>query len=184
MVAVARACFTEMSYKGVTTAEIARQSGVSEGTLFHHFGSKLGLLRVVAADYAKDLADAMFSGPPDALVFREVLSRAEAFGKAEGTLGFRPDTAPSEAALTVFAATREAVLARGVTVLDAWARSGQIRRTADTRLLAEVLFPVMDRMLVRVYAVGVAHIPAVEIEEAQLCILGALGYRRRVDADT
>ncbi len=35
--------FAEKGYSQTTTAEIAREAGVAEGTLYHHFGSKDGI---------------------------------------------------------------------------------------------------------------------------------------------
>ncbi|MDD5762005.1 MAG: TetR/AcrR family transcriptional regulator [bacterium] len=35
--------FAEKGYGNATTAEIAREAGVAEGTLYHHFGSKDGI---------------------------------------------------------------------------------------------------------------------------------------------
>jgi AcrR family transcriptional regulator len=35
--------FAEKGYSQATTAEIAREAGVAEGTLYHHFGSKDGI---------------------------------------------------------------------------------------------------------------------------------------------
>ncbi len=45
--AVLTAALDEFTYRGfreVSTASIAAAAGVSEGTVFHHFGSKHGLL--------------------------------------------------------------------------------------------------------------------------------------------
>ncbi|WP_407313287.1 TetR family transcriptional regulator [Desulfosporosinus sp. SB140] len=39
--------FSENGYKGSTTAEIARQAGVAEGTIFRHFATKKELLAAV-----------------------------------------------------------------------------------------------------------------------------------------
>ena len=35
--------FAEKGYSNATTSEIAREAGVAEGTLYHHFGSKDGI---------------------------------------------------------------------------------------------------------------------------------------------
>jgi len=44
IVATARSLFAEKGYKGTTTAEIAREAGFSEGTIYRHFDSKKELL--------------------------------------------------------------------------------------------------------------------------------------------
>ena len=56
----ARRLFAEHGFAGTPTAAVARRAGVSEGIVFHHFGSKAGLLEAVAADYGRGLAEAMF----------------------------------------------------------------------------------------------------------------------------
>ncbi len=45
--AAARAAFAADGYAGASTARIARDAGVSEGALFHHFQTKAGLFREV-----------------------------------------------------------------------------------------------------------------------------------------
>jgi AcrR family transcriptional regulator len=43
ILATASRLFAEKGYGHTTTAEIAREAGVAEGTLYHHFGSKDGI---------------------------------------------------------------------------------------------------------------------------------------------
>jgi AcrR family transcriptional regulator len=43
ILATASRLFAEKGYSQTTTAEIAREAGVAEGTLYHHFGSKDGI---------------------------------------------------------------------------------------------------------------------------------------------
>lgn len=43
ILATASRLFAEKGYSHATTAEIAREAGVAEGTLYHHFGSKDGI---------------------------------------------------------------------------------------------------------------------------------------------
>jgi len=47
ILATASRLFAEKGYSQTTTAEIARESGVAEGTLYHHFGSKDGIFLTV-----------------------------------------------------------------------------------------------------------------------------------------
>ena len=47
IIAKARELFAEFGYEGISTKEIAKQAGVSEMTLFRHFGSKEKLLENV-----------------------------------------------------------------------------------------------------------------------------------------
>jgi AcrR family transcriptional regulator len=50
----ARACFSEHGYAATTIEQIAARSGASNGSIYHHFGSKDGIL---AALYTSALAD-------------------------------------------------------------------------------------------------------------------------------
>jgi len=54
--------FGERGFSAVRTSDIARAAGVAEGTLFHHFGSKKGVLAAVAESYGRGFTHAMFSG--------------------------------------------------------------------------------------------------------------------------
>ena len=49
----ARACFSEHGYAATTIEQIAARSGASNGSIYHHFGSKDGIL---AALYVRALA--------------------------------------------------------------------------------------------------------------------------------
>lgn len=44
---VASRLFAEKGYAGTPTSEIAREAGVAEGTLYHHFGSKDGIFLTI-----------------------------------------------------------------------------------------------------------------------------------------
>ena len=55
-------CIAELGYAGATTARICERAGVSSGTFFHHFPTKLDLL-VELIDHPDDPDDA---GDPDA----------------------------------------------------------------------------------------------------------------------
>ena len=60
ILAAARQLFREEGTGTVKVAAIARAAGVSEGIVFHHFGSKRGLLAAVAAEWSHGLAQAIF----------------------------------------------------------------------------------------------------------------------------
>ncbi|MCP5178486.1 MAG: TetR/AcrR family transcriptional regulator [Pseudomonadales bacterium] len=64
LIAAAGRLFAAHGFDGTSTQQIAREAGVSEGILFHHFGSKKGLLEAVAEDFVRtSSAEAM----PEAL---------------------------------------------------------------------------------------------------------------------
>ena len=58
LLAAARTLFARDGYDNTTTAQVAAEAGVSEGILFHHFGTKKGLLNCLAEDYARRAAEA------------------------------------------------------------------------------------------------------------------------------
>ena len=62
--AAAAELFADRGFAGTTTARIAERAGVSEGIVFHHFGSKRELFRRVVADYGRDFVRAMFGDSP------------------------------------------------------------------------------------------------------------------------
>jgi AcrR family transcriptional regulator len=65
----ARACFAEQGYAATTIEQIAARSGASNGSIYHHFGSKDGILAALytsaLASYQEELL-ALLRGAPDA----------------------------------------------------------------------------------------------------------------------
>jgi len=54
ILAVASHLFAEKGYSNTTTAEIAQEAGVAEGTLYHHFGSKDGIFLTIFDEMAEE----------------------------------------------------------------------------------------------------------------------------------
>ena len=178
IIEVARAAFSERPYEQTTTAQISRLAGVSEGTIFHHFGTKAGLLRAVAENYAKDLTRAMFSGldeaPQDLF---EVLERGYAFFEKHGVLGLDPRRGgKSEPLRIVHLAIREELVAEGTRLLDRW-RAAKLVRPMNTRMVAEILFPILDRLLVESFVYGKQRLSPEYLREAHLCMEGAITWQ-------
>lgn len=55
---VASRLFAEKGYVNTTTAEIAQEAGVAEGTLYHHFGSKDGIFLTIFDEMADGYLEA------------------------------------------------------------------------------------------------------------------------------
>src|SRR5205823_1849263 len=75
--------FATGSYRGCTTAEIARAAGISEPFLYRHFGSKRELyLAVVDHVWAevRSLWDAAVGAEPDPAHWLDAVSRASLLG--------------------------------------------------------------------------------------------------------
>lgn len=78
---VAMALFAEHGFTATSTRKIAQAAGVSEGLIFHHFGSKMGLL-VGAASRARVFSEQITStvaARPDAPVAVQLRGIAHAF---------------------------------------------------------------------------------------------------------
>ena len=180
ILAVARACFSEQSYERTTTAEIARRSDVSEGTIFHHFGTKLGLLQQVAEQYANDLAAAMFDGVAENFTpMSESFERAYRFVEEEGSLGLRgikPGRNP-QPMIVLHMAVRAAIIARGTEILKAWLANGTVRQL-NPELVARILVPAIHEMLVEFLRLGPEKVSKEYMEEGMRCIEGACALER------
>jgi AcrR family transcriptional regulator len=61
LVQSARELFAEQGYAGTGTEEIVARARVTRGALYHHFGDKAGLFRVVMATVAAELAQRLVS---------------------------------------------------------------------------------------------------------------------------
>jgi AcrR family transcriptional regulator len=173
ILSAARRCFSERPYPEVATAEIARRAGVSEGTVFHHFGSKLKLLQVVASEYGRDLIVALAEGTEDGPNDMHVMAqRAYDFVEREGTLGLSVGNEAEQPIHVIWAAIREQAIAGGVLALEHWHRMGLVR-PMNPRIVAEILFPMLNGLLLRAIMRG-ERIPEEHLKEAQRCFEGAL----------
>jgi AcrR family transcriptional regulator len=59
LAAEALTAFGEHGYEGVAVGQLARAAGVTTGSLYHHFGSKLGLYAVVRQEVERRVLDRM-----------------------------------------------------------------------------------------------------------------------------
>lgn len=78
---VAMALFAEHGFTATSTRKVAQAAGVSEGLIFHHFGSKIGLL-VGAAQRAQVLSEYIsvaLAAQPEAPVEPQLRQIAHAF---------------------------------------------------------------------------------------------------------
>lgn len=57
LTALALAAFAARGYDGVAVTDVAARAGVTVGSLYHHFGSKLGLYEAVRADAERRVLD-------------------------------------------------------------------------------------------------------------------------------
>ena len=71
ILATASRLFAGKGYSQTTTAEIAREAGVAEGTLYHHFGSKDGIFLTLFDETMEG-----YLAGVDALLARETTGKA------------------------------------------------------------------------------------------------------------
>jgi len=82
----ARELFAAQGYEDTPTAQIAEQANVSEGILFHHFGSKRDLFFRLAEDYGRECAAAIMSSEPGEIDAVTLVRAAFAFGEKNRSL--------------------------------------------------------------------------------------------------
>ncbi|MDJ0847002.1 MAG: TetR/AcrR family transcriptional regulator [Myxococcota bacterium] len=147
IVEVASGLFAERGYAGTSTALIARDAGVSEGTLFHHFPSKRAILnrvgeregdRVLAAAFA----DVDLAGPPPEL--GALLRRLFRYAR-ENPAAYRLFVLDGEVEDLAdgFSAKRARVVSGVAAALAGWSARGHLRRM-DPDIVADLLFALVD----------------------------------------
>ena len=83
LVDAARALFSEQGFDATSTLQIARRAGVSEGTLFHHFGSKRALLDCVAEAFIDAGVAATTTGEIETLTQEHIVRSAFDFADTD-----------------------------------------------------------------------------------------------------
>lgn len=61
ILAAAAAFLGEEGYEAMTAARVAAAAGVSEGLIFHHFGSKRGILTALAESFGRGAFESVFA---------------------------------------------------------------------------------------------------------------------------
>jgi len=181
VLAAARRLFAERGYPATTTADVAAHAGVSQGIVFHHFGSKEGLLAAVAGDYGRGLAEAMF--PPGVPLEGELpsveatLRRAFAFVREQGALSrLLVLSADPTTYQTVHEASRLEIAGAISRALADASAHGRVR-PMNPQIAAELLFALVGAALTECF---VRHGGAREEEflrEAVRCVEGAVRPR-------
>jgi AcrR family transcriptional regulator len=173
----ARRLFAERGFAATSTAAVASRAGVSEGILFHHFGSKAGLLEAVAADYGRGLAQAMFAAAPppgSAPSATAMLQSAFRYVRKHGALArlMGLSAEPNQSAVARRASRAEIVSALAQS-FDAWAQSGLLR-PMDAEIVAELLFALVEAALIGCFVRGDGSREEEYLREAVRCVEGAV----------
>src|SRR5262245_31707263 len=177
LMASARELFATRGYGATTTADVARHAGVSEGMVFHHFGSKAGLLQAVAADYGRGLGEAMEAAaraqPPEGFVeaslraaFRYVRER----GASVRYLQERAEPGDTAAARNATRTEIVASIERGLVQQ----RGSGLLRPLDPHITAELLFALVEAALMECFVHGDGSRESDYLREAVACVTGAV----------
>jgi AcrR family transcriptional regulator len=173
----ARSLFVQRGYAATRTADLARRAGVSEGIVFHHFGSKAAVLAAVAGDYGRGLAEAMFEAapapgePPSAeAMLRRAFDYVRNHGPLSSLLAVSGDPADSSTARRASRSQIVAALARGY---EEWSRAGFVR-AMSSEIVAELTYALVEAALRECFVSGRGAREEEYLREAVLCIEGAI----------
>jgi AcrR family transcriptional regulator len=175
--AAGRRLFAEAGYAATTTADVARLAGVSEGIVFHHFGSKAGLLEAVGADYGHGLAEAMFAAAPPAgaapsaeAMLRPAFAYVREHGALARLLGLSADPGDASAARR---ATREQIVSALARGFGTWRAAGLVR-PLDPDIVAHLLFALVEAALTECFVRGDGSREDDYLRETVRCVEGAV----------
>jgi AcrR family transcriptional regulator len=146
LIAAARELFASQGYDETSTMQIAKRAGVSEGILFHHFGSKRGLFIRVAEDYARDVAAAILPGGLGDVTNEIVVTNAFAFVRANMSLHRLFVARGPELAELAFARQRDILVSAIEKQLSQDMNRGATRR-GNARVMAELLYALVNGAL-------------------------------------
>jgi AcrR family transcriptional regulator len=176
ILAAAQRLFVARGYPATTAADIARAAEVSEGIVFHHFGSKEGVLVAVAAEYGRGLADAMLaaaeheSGTSGAeAMLREAFRYVRERGPLSRLLLLAPGAMDLGSALH---ATRAPIVAAIASRLERLLDDGVVR-PLDPAIAAELFHALVERALVECFVRGDGSREADYLRETVACVIGA-----------
>ena len=187
VVEAATAAFTESGYTSATMADVAARAGVSEATVFLHFGSKAGLLMAVMRRYYDELAAAceeVAEGTPDpverlraltmhwAVRLRDDWSLTANFAQ-QGR--FHTDPELSEQFMDC---NRQITRIYGGVVADLQQR-GVLDASLPTRVIRDVIFGTLEHLVISHATVGRPQDVEVAAESlVHLLLHGAVGSTR------
>jgi AcrR family transcriptional regulator len=146
---IAAALFAELGYRDTSTKLIAQRAGISEPLVFHHFGSKLGLLRALASTAGMTpvrVAEALAAAKDQPLATLPAqLARAWESGDADGRMiaGLATDASREPEVREIVGAVVERVQAQLEAVFDAHLAAGALRTEADPRVAASLVSSVL-----------------------------------------
>lgn len=139
----AQALFKEQGFEQTSTVQIARRAGVSEGILFHHFGSKRGLFDCMVADFLQAGAEAVMPEDPAQLTEEQVVRAAFDFSDQHPALHKMLIQVTAELGESQSTSTSTVMINAIEARLQAGMRQHKIRQ-GNPRIMAELQFAVVD----------------------------------------
>ena len=143
LLTAARDLFWAQGFDRTSTRQVAECAGVSEGILFHQFGSKKGLFECLADDFAHAAAAASMPTGSQAVTEESVVRGAFDFAEAQPVLYDLLNSGSAETAGIDMSAYTNIIIDTIVTSLDAAMAAGQIRQ-GNPRIMAELQFAIVD----------------------------------------
>ncbi len=142
--------FSRQGFRRARLERIATAAGVAEGTVYHQFGSKQGLLVAVGQHYGEGLARAAFGDlgadpTPDevAQIVRNIFAHVRETDGSLAAFLLAQDPLEGGPAQT---ANRAAMIAAIEARLSLWVERGLVQ-PMDTRIAAEIQFGLVESAL-------------------------------------
>ena len=139
----ARVLFIERGYEHTSTQLIAKQAGVSEGIVFHHFGAKRGLFEALVEEFVTAGAQASIPDQDEALTEEQVVRAAFDFADATPALYKMLDQTSKQLGDAPHVA-RSDIIIRAIEAQLADAMSQGLIRQGDARIMAQLQFALVD----------------------------------------
>ena len=143
LLSAARELFADQGFNQTSTLQIAKRAGVSEGILFHHFGSKKGLFVRLAEDYARAASVATMPADPTRMTEETVVRGAFDFAESNPALYRMLMKGGSELAELGLTAQSDIIVRAIQENLERGMKRGQVRR-GDAGVMAQLQFAVVD----------------------------------------
>lgn len=142
--------FAQRGFRSARLDRIAAEADVAEGTVYHQFGSKQGLLVAMGEEYGRSLARAAFEGlgpdPTPDQVGRVVRNIFDHIRETEGSLAiFLLAQDPLEGG-PAQDANRTQMLAAIRERIEVWVRRGLVA-SMDARIASEIQFGLVESAL-------------------------------------
>ncbi len=143
LLSAARELFTEHGFEKTSTLQIARHAGVSEGILFHHFGSKRGLFEALVDDFVRSGTEATVPAGATEMTEEMVVRGAFDFADANPAL-YKMLTQIGMALGDANRTARSGVIVSAIQAQLEQAMADDAIRKGNARIMAELQFAVVD----------------------------------------